>query len=475
MADEKSPWQALKDPQSSKTDVQAALAEVLLASANEGGGIRKLLRDQRAWSPERGGTAAFLAQPAPTVAAAARAPGQTRASLLRQESAARRLGVPVEQSFLAAVAPAPAPAAADADAGSGSVADLLALAQPPLEEEVQWLRGQLREAQEHERRGRAESAALRDELRRAREEHAVEKAAAAAAAASSAAAVLASSASGGGGGIQWAPLVETLLHGCSLGLLELDASLELQTALDDHASPQRETLKVPSPASRSGEVWWREAAAAADERAAAAVAELASVKAAAEQAAAAAAAELAAAKEAHAAALAECEAKQNSFMEAAEVAELKAAAAAAEVASLKAQLEQEKTAAAEAASASAPAKDDEHTFALDALLRAAEIEEPPAPAAATPRAAGAAAASPAALRLLARGQAEGIEADWAAWRHEIGTLTSPSSAALFPSRGAVLASGGAPPAPPSEPQAFARGVAALRDDVEALIHGARSR
>ena len=48
MADEKSPWQALKDPQSSKTDVQAALAEVLLASANEGGGIRKLLRDQRA-------------------------------------------------------------------------------------------------------------------------------------------------------------------------------------------------------------------------------------------------------------------------------------------------------------------------------------------------------------------------------------------------------------------------------------------
>ena len=235
MADEKSPWQALKDPQSSKTDVQAALAEVLLASANEGGGIRKLLRDQRAWSPERGGTAAFLAQPAPTAAAAARAPGQTRASLLRQESAARRLGVPVEQSFLAAVAPAPAPAAADADAGAGSVADLLALAQPPLEEEVQWLRGQLREAQEHERRGRAETAALRDELKRQKEEHAVEKAAAAAAAASSAAAVLASSASGGGGGIQWAPLVETLLHGCSLGLLELDASLELQTALDDHA------------------------------------------------------------------------------------------------------------------------------------------------------------------------------------------------------------------------------------------------
>ena len=71
-------------------------------------------------------------------------------------------------------------------------------------------------------------------------------------------------------------------------------------------------------------------------------------------------------------------------------------------------------------------------------------------------------------------QAEGIEADWAAWRHEIGTLTSPSSAALFPSRGA-LPSGGAPPAPPSEPQAFARGVAALRDDVEALILGARSR
>ena len=468
-----SPWQALKDPQSSKTDVQAALAEVLLASANEGGGIRKLLRDQRAWSPERGGTAAFLAQPAPTAAAAARAPGQTRASLLRQESAARRLGVPVEQSFLAAVAPAPAPAAADADAGAGSVADLLALAQPPLEEEVQWLRGQLREAQEHERRGRAESAALRDELRRAREEHAVEKAAAAAAAASSAAAVLASSASGGGGGIQWAPLVETLLHGCSLGLLELDASLELQTALDDHASPQRASpQRLVSPQRTEGEAWWREAAAAADERAAAAVAELASVKAAAEQAAAAAAAELAAAKEAHAAALAECEAKQNSFMEAAEVAELKAAATAAEVASLKAELDRQKAAAAEAASA--PAKDDEHTFALDALLRAAEEQEPPPPAPTPARAAGAAAASPAALRLLARGQAEGIEADWAAWRHEIGTLTSPSSAALFPSRGA-LPSGGAPPAPPSEPQAFARGVAALRDDVEALILGARSR
>ena len=438
---------------------------MLLASANEGGGIRKLLRDQRAWSPERGGTAAFLAQPAPTAAAAARAPGQTRASLLRQESAARRLGVPVEQSFLAAVAPAPAAA----DAGSGSVADLLALAQPPLEEEVQWLRGQLREAQEHERRGSAENAALRDELRRAREEHAVEKAAAAAAAASSAAAVLASSASGGGGGIQWAPLVETLLHGCSLGLLELDASLELQTALDDHASPQR-----ASPQRTEGEVWWREAAAAADERAAAAVAELASVKAAAEQAATAAAAELAAAKEAHAAALAELDAEKDAFMEAAEVAELKAAAAAAEVVSLKAQLETAKAAAAEAASASAPAKDDEHTFALDALLRAAEEQEPPPPAPTPARAAGAAAASPAALRLLARGQAEGIEADWAAWRHEIGTLTSPSSAALFPSRGA-LPSGGAPPSEPSEPQAFARGVAALRDDVEALILGARSR
>ena len=219
--------------------MQAALAEVLLASANEGGGIRKLLRDQRAWSPEEKAAQPHFWRSQRPRLPPRHAPGQTRASLLRQESAARRLGVPVEQSFLAAVAPAPAPAAADADAGAGSVADLLALAQPPLEEEVQWLRGQLREAQEHERRGRAETAALRDELKRQKEEHAVEKAAAAAAAASSAAAVLASSASGGGGGIQWAPLVETLLRGCSLGLLELDASLELQTALDDHASPQR--------------------------------------------------------------------------------------------------------------------------------------------------------------------------------------------------------------------------------------------